>query len=60
GTVLARVLIPMLTETDLAVPWRLDSLVGSILIALAIGSIASVYPAQQAAKLDPAESLRFI
>jgi putative ABC transport system permease protein len=60
GTVLARVLIPMLTETYLAVPWRLDSLVGSILIALAIGSIASVYPAQQAAKLDPAESLRFI
>lgn len=60
GTVLARFLIPIITETYLAVPWRLDSLAGSILIALAIGSIASVYPAQQAAKLDPAESLRFI
>lgn len=60
GTVLARVLIPMITEAELAVPWKLESLFGSILIALAIGTLASVYPAQQAANLDPAESLRYI
>lgn len=60
GTLLARILVPMITEAELYVPWRLESFTGSILIALAIGTLASVYPAQQAANLDPAESLRYI
>lgn len=60
GTVLARVLIPMITAAELAVPWRLESFAGAILIALATGMLASVYPARQAANLDPAESLRYI
>lgn len=60
GTLLARIAIPMLSSTVFNFSWRLDMLGISILISLVIGTIASVYPAQQAANLDPVEALRFI
>jgi len=60
GTALARIAIPMLSNTVFNLSWRLDILGTSILLSLVIGTIASVYPAQQAANLDPAEALRFI
>lgn len=60
GTVLARIVIPVLSSTALTVPWRMDILVISISLSLITGTIASMYPALQAANLDPAEALRFI
>lgn len=60
GTGIATIAAPMVAGATLAVAWRMDILAASILLALVIGAIASVYPAQQAAKLDPAEALRFI
>jgi putative ABC transport system permease protein len=60
GTGLAGIAAPIVAGATLAVAWRMDILAVSMLLALVIGAIASVYPAQQAAKLDPAEALRFI
>lgn len=60
GTGLAGIAAPVVAGASLAVAWRMDILAASLLLALVIGAIASVYPAQQAAKLDPAEALRFI
>ena len=60
GTVLARIVIPMVSNTALTASWRLDIFVVSILLSLFTGAIASMYPASQAANLDPAEALRFI
>ena len=60
GTILARIMIPILTDSVEYIPWRLDVLLGSVLFALIIGALASVYPAQQVAKLDPVDAMRFI
>lgn len=58
GTLLARFAGPSLVQMDLVVPWRLDFLLISIALAT-IGTLASIYPAHRAAKLDPDQTLRY-
>lgn len=51
---------PLLANMEIQVPWRLDLFGLAVLLAILIGFLASIVPARQAAKLDPAEALRFI
>ena len=60
GTALAKLVAPLLADTVLIIPWRLDVLTAALFIAIIVGALASWYPAQQASKLDPTEALRFI
>ncbi|MHB1483240.1 MAG: ABC transporter permease [Saccharofermentanales bacterium] len=60
GITAAKILGPYLSDSVLQVSWRFDLLLPSIAIAIAIGTIASVFPARQASGLDPVTALRFI
>jgi putative ABC transport system permease protein len=60
GTVIARVSGPLLADAALLVPWRLDLFGLSILLAWVIGSLASIFPVWQAARLDPAEAIHHL
>ncbi len=60
GMTAARYAGPVLAGMPLATPWRADLLIAAVLLATVTGLIASAIPARQAAKLDPAEALRFI
>ncbi|MBS3983442.1 MAG: ABC transporter permease [Dethiobacter sp.] len=51
---------PLLANMSIQVPWRLEIFGLAVLLAILIGLLASIVPARQAAKLDPAEALRFI
>jgi len=60
GIIMARYAGPFISGMEIIVPWRVDLLFISIALAVAIGVVSSIYPAYQAVKQDPAESLRFI
>jgi putative ABC transport system permease protein len=60
GVSAARAAGPLLDSGTLAVPWQLDLLAATLLLSLAVGLSAGIFPARQAARLDPAEALRFI
>lgn len=60
GMLVSRYAVPVLAGMDLPVPWRADILGAALFLALTVGTLASLYPARQAAKLDPAVALRFI
>lgn len=60
GMSVARYAGPLLAGMDIAVPWRVDLLLLAVVLAVIIGLVASIVPARQASRLDPAEALRFI
>jgi len=60
GLILARSFGPLLISGGIAIPWRLDLFAAALLLSVTIGLLAGIFPARQAARLDPAEALRFI
>jgi len=60
GVLTARAAGPLLDTGALSVPWRLDLLAAALLLSVVIGLFSGIFPARQAASLDPAEALRFI
>ena len=60
GLILARSIGPLLISGEIYIPWRLDLFVAALSLSVVIGLLAGILPARQAARLDPAEALRFI
>jgi len=57
GTLVARAALPLLSGLSLPVPWSAGVLAASVLLGVLVGMLASLYPAQLASNLDPAEAL---
>jgi putative ABC transport system permease protein len=61
GMGISYVLLPFLGHgNDVSVAWAPLLGVGSVLLALVVGSAASVYPAMHASRMDPTDALRAI
>jgi putative ABC transport system permease protein len=60
GMIMATYAVPIFFENSMMVNWNLLLLFVSLIISVIIGLLSSIYPALKAAKLDPAEALRFI
>lgn len=60
GILAARALGPAIAQMQVQIPWNPVLGLIAILLGVAVAIMASAYPAAQAAKLDPAEALRFI
>lgn len=60
GTLAASLLAPRVAQLSLGVPWDPALAATAIGLSLAVGLLASIYPAVRASNLDPAEALRFI
>ncbi len=60
GLAAARGAGPFLSGMEIAVPWSTGLFLAAMLLAVIIGVLASLYPARQASRLDPAEALRFM
>lgn len=59
GMGISYVLLPILADgPGVVVAWRPDIAAGAIVLGLAIGSAASLYPALHASRLDPTVALR--
>jgi len=60
GSLTARAAGSYLTGSNSPVFWQTDLLIPAVILAFLIAVAAAAYPALRAAKLDPAEALRFI
>jgi len=60
GMVVAGSAAPLIAQMELTIPWELNIAAGALGLSVIIGLLASIFPSYQAAKLDPAEALRFI
>lgn len=60
GTLLAGALGPFLSQTPVPVVWDFGLLGPSVLLSICLGTVASLYPALKAARLDPVDSIRHI
>lgn len=60
GMVVASSTAPLIAQMELTIPWELNIAAGALGISVILGLLASIFPAYQAAKLDPSEALRFI
>jgi len=58
GIVITAVLVPFLAEGPVAVGWEPLLLGVAVALSLAVGGLASLYPALRASRLDPTEALR--
>ncbi|WP_069999991.1 ABC transporter permease [Cellulosilyticum sp. I15G10I2] len=60
GSVLAKYAGPYLAQIQGEIPMRPELLLPAILLSAGVAILASTYPALKAARMDPAEALRFI
>jgi putative ABC transport system permease protein len=60
GSAAARTAGPFLAQISGDIPLRTDLILPAVLLSALLAVLASAYPALKAAKLDPAEALRFI
>lgn len=60
GSAVARLAGPYLAQLQGTVALRTDLILPAVLLSMALAVVSSIYPALKAARLDPAEALRFI
>jgi putative ABC transport system permease protein len=53
-----RLILPFLADSHPHLVWSFPLAVGAIVLAVAVGMLASLYPALHASRLDPTEALR--
>ena len=58
GMAAATGLLPWVADAQAQIVWDPMLAIGSLLIAIVIGAIATIYPALHASRLDPADALR--
>jgi putative ABC transport system permease protein len=60
GSLIAKYAGPYLAQIQGEIPMQIELLLPAVLLSMGMAIIVSAYPAMKAAKLDPAEALRFI
>ena len=58
GMLISILSLPLLNEGTGHVGWNVELAVGSVLLAVIVGNLASFYPALHASRLQPTEALR--
>lgn len=60
GSTAASLAGPFLAQMQIDVPWNPDLILPSLLLAMVLAALASLYPAIKAANQDPVDALRYI